>query len=217
MPTSLLPPNATTLERSLAGVAETINEIPLDISSLWNPVTCPIELLPWLAWALSTDNWSASWSDEQKRAAVANAIEDQRHKGTRHTVQSVLTNFDALLTLVEWFEQTPAADPYTFEVHLPLIDADGVAGGVRVTAAFAREIISAVTIAKPVRAHFDLLQVLNLAGKCAPVAAIQATGYRRLQFASADADPSIGWTDLLQTETGEPLTDDFGETFDGSA
>lgn len=217
MASNLLPPNATTLERSLAGVAEIINEIPLDIASLWNPQTCAAELLPWLAWALSTDNWSPGWSNAQKRAAVASAIEDQRHKGTRHTVQSVLSHFDSLLTLVEWFEQTPAADPYTFEVRLSLIDADGVAGGDRVSAAFAREIVQAVSAAKPVRAHFILVQQLELIGTPSPFAAVQATGYRRLEFDTSDGDSGIPWSDLLQTETGEPITDNFGETFDGSA
>ncbi|MCD9124037.1 phage tail protein I, partial [Cupriavidus sp. UGS-1] len=50
--TSLLPPNATPLERNLATVgAEAIAGVPVPLRDLWNPATCPPALLPFLAWA----------------------------------------------------------------------------------------------------------------------------------------------------------------------
>jgi phage tail P2-like protein len=213
----LLPTNATDLEKSLAGAASIINDIPLDIASLWNPATCPAPLLPWLAWALSADVWSATWSDATKREYLAHAIEDQRRKGTPASVQSVLASFDSLLYIVEWFQQNPHADPYTFEVMLPLIDGTGVAGGPRVTATFAREIVAAVNMAKPVRAHFELVQTLATIAAAIPVAAADTMIYARLPRAGTDADGSVPWTDLLQDENGEPLTDDSGGFLDGTA
>jgi phage tail P2-like protein len=213
----LLPSNATDLEKSLAGAASVINDIPLDIASVWNPATCPSALLPWLAWALSADVWSASWSDAQKRSYLAHTIDDQRRKGSRASVQSLLWTFDSLLTIVEWFEQNPTADPYTFEVILPLIDGAGTAGGQRVSAEFAREIVAAVNMAKPVRAHFDLVQTLATIATTVPVAAADTMIYARLPKAGTTADGSVPWANLLQDQNGEPLTDDSGGFLDGTA
>ncbi|CAN5695337.1 phage tail protein I [soil metagenome] len=213
----LLPPNATPLEHGLAGATARIDAIPVDVSTLWDPWACPLALLPWLAWSFSVDGWDPEWTEEQKRAAVAGAIELQRHKGTRWSVEQVLASFDDLLQLVEWFEATPRLDPHVFEVRLPLIDGDGVAGGARVSAAFARAIVADVIKVKPVREHLVLVQQLELVGLPQPFAVAQATGYRRLDLGAGDADPEVPWDDLLQDENGEPLTDDAGNFIDGSA
>ncbi|MEG3182126.1 phage tail protein I [Sphingomonas sp. LT1P40] len=219
--TDLLPPGSTNLERALSRVGARIGDMPVDVATLWNPATCPIDLLPWLAWTLSIDRWNADWSDAEKRAAVADAIAVQRRKGTRLAVEQVLESFCSLLELVEWFEATPQLDPYTFEVRLPLIGPDGAAGGERVTAAFARQIIADVTRAKPVRAHFTLVQQLDLIGLPAPIGTINTTAYRRLDAAATDSpagfDPEIEWGALLQDENGEPLQDDTGGFIDGTA
>lgn len=206
----LLPPNATPLERGLALSTDRLEQVPFDLGALWNAATCPINLLPWLAWALSTDRWDADWGDAEKRATVASAIEDQRHKGTRWAVERVLQRFDDLLQLVEWFEATPALPAYTFEVRLPLIDADGAAGGTRVSAAFARAIVADVARAKPIRAHFQLVQQLELAGLATTTVAAQAMGFVRLD-GDATVDAGVDWDAVLDDENGEPLTDDTGD------
>lgn len=207
----LLPPNATPLERSVSTAIARPGVIAFDLGALWNPATCPADLLPWLAWGLSIDRWDPTWTDDEKRAATASAIEDQRHKGTRWAVEQVLQRFDDLLQLVEWFEVLPHLDRHTFEVRLPLVDADGVAGGRRVSADFARAIIAEVSRAKPVRAHFMLVQSLELAGGILPFAALQATNYRRLDTSTVNAGDTTPWDNLLQDENGEPLFDDFDE------
>lgn len=215
---SLLPPNATPLERALVDASARIGDVALDdVMAQWNPATCPIADLPWLAWGLSIDRWDPDWSEDQKRAAVGTAIEDQRLKGTRFSVERILASFDALLELVEWFELTPHAEPYTFEVRLPLLGLDGTVGGKRTTAAFARAIVAEVSRAKPARAHFRLVQQLALVGMPAPIAAVQATAYRRLHLAAGDGDAGTPWDALLQNDNGEPFEDDIGTMIDGSA
>lgn len=208
MPPDLLPPNATALERGLSLAIARDGAIGFDLGALWDPWTCPADLLPWLAWGLSIDRWDPSWIDDQKRAATATAIAEQRHKGTPWAVEQVLQRFDQLLELVEWFDASPRLDPYTFEVRLPLVDADGVAGGRRVSAEFTRAIITEVSRAKPVRAHFTLVQSLELTGVILPFAAVQATHYRRLDVSTVNAGDTTPWANLLQTENGEPLFDD---------
>lgn len=210
----LLPPNASALERAFAGATARIDAIPVDLAALWDPARCPPTLLPWLAWTLSIDRWSADWSDAVKRAAVASAIADQRIKGSRYSVERVLASFDALIELVEWFEAGGTGVPRTFEVRLPVVDADGIAGGTRASAAVARAIVADVTRVKPLAAHFDLLMTLLLAGHPAPVMAVQATGYLRLTGGVA-GDDSLPFSALLQDENGEPLFDDFDEPIDG--
>lgn len=175
--TDLLPPCSTPLERAFAAASARVGDIPIDLAALWDPARCPPNLLPWLAWALSTDNWNANWSLPRKRAAVASAIEDQRHKGSRASVERVVSRFDEAITIVEWFEADPPRDPHTFEVRVPVGD-DG-----HVTANFVREIIADVTATKPVRSHFDLIEELALLAVAYPVCAVQATGYRRLDLA----------------------------------
>ncbi|WCM29194.1 phage tail protein I [Sphingomonas sp. QA11] len=206
MASNLLPPNATRLERALAGATARIDAIPIDVSSLWDPYRCPALLLPWLAWSFSTDRWNPDWSDDEKRAAVAGAIELQSHKGTRWSVEQVLASFDDLLELVEWFEASPRLDPHTFEVRLSLIDGNGLARGARVSADRARAIVAEVSKVKPVREHLVLVQQLALTGGVFPFMAAQTAGYRRLDLPAGDADPGMSWEDLIQDENGEPLT-----------
>ncbi len=213
MATDLLPPNATKLERSVSLAAARVGAIPVDVLALWNPETCPIDLLPWLAWALSIDRWDADWSDARKRAAVATAIELQRTKGTRRSVEAVLSTFDDLLHLSEWFEH--GGDPHTFEVRLPVVTTDGIAGGTRASREVVEAIINDVSRTKPARAHFVLVQRLEIEAIPAPIAAMQATGFRRLTI-DATAPADISWSTLLQTETGEPLRDDADNFIDGA-
>lgn len=54
---SLLPPNNTPQERALEATTARISDIPVPLRQLYNPDTCPINLLAWLGWQLSTDSW----------------------------------------------------------------------------------------------------------------------------------------------------------------
>ncbi|MDO5101487.1 MAG: phage tail protein I [Lautropia sp.] len=92
MTETLLPPNATTLERALAEVTARVDEAPVPIRELWRADTCPAHLLPWLAWAMSVDEWDSTWPEETKRASIRDAAQIQRHKGTVWAIKRVLAN-----------------------------------------------------------------------------------------------------------------------------
>ncbi|NKJ43188.1 phage tail protein I [Novosphingobium sp. SG720] len=212
---SLLPPNSTPLEVALARLGLRFDDIDLPIEQLWDPATCPIAVLPWLAWSLSVDKWDADWSEEQKRAVTARAIADQRRKGSVTAVKAALAGIDSLLTLVEWHQTAPRGVPHTFAVHLPAIGADGVAGGARVSAATTAQIIADVVRVSPARSHFDVVIDLAVAGATAATGAAHAALYRRV---AAGPDTSgTDWAALITDEIGEPLTDDTGQFLDGSA
>lgn len=215
MASDLLPPNATPLERALAAIAGRVSGVPLEIGALMDPGTIPSSALPWLAFALSIDRWDANWSDEEKRAAVASAIPDQRIKGSRLAVERVLARYDAPAQLIEWWEERGSGDPHTFEVELPLIDAAGA--GPRLSAITLSRMAAEIARTKPARSVFAITGRLALEGAPAPLAAASVTGLRRLDLATDDGAAGIPWAALLQDERGSPLTDDVGTMIDGSA
>lgn len=96
---SLLPPNATALERRAAQVcawdasANRDTRMRADlIPTLWNADTCPVHLLPVLAWAESVDSWDPAWPEATKRAVINASRAVHRHKGTVGAVESVLAS-----------------------------------------------------------------------------------------------------------------------------
>ncbi|KAG0933541.1 hypothetical protein G6F31_016294 [Rhizopus arrhizus] len=89
---NLLPANATRAERALAR-ASVARPLPVDITALWDADRCPTALLPWLAWALSVDEWKAYWPEAATRARGRTAIAIQRRKGTAGSVRDVVAAF----------------------------------------------------------------------------------------------------------------------------
>lgn len=88
---SLLPPNASALERAVEGTINScIESLRVPLRDLWNPKRCPVALLPWLAWAFSVDEWDTNWSEDQKRQSIAESAYIHAHKGTLGSVRRVL-------------------------------------------------------------------------------------------------------------------------------
>lgn len=89
--TSLLPPNATSQERAVANTMARLSDVPIDIRTINNPDTCPLALLPWLAWARSVNEWDSDWSEETKRAVIASSYAVHRKKGSIGSIKQALT------------------------------------------------------------------------------------------------------------------------------
>ncbi len=210
---SLLPPNATPLQRAIEATGARVGDIAVPLDTLWNPATIDAQWLPWLAWGLSVDNWDADWSEAEKRRQIADAIALHRIKGTRASVETVAARFDQLIEIVEWHEATPRAAPHTFDVILPITGIGIAPGGDRATAAFARAIVRDISAVKPVREHFRLAQRLAVDGDIAVQGVARATIAQRQDMAFT-VDPSNHWNALLQTEDGEPLQDDAAAFLD---
>lgn len=114
----LLPPSSTPLERALADTVAKVSTLPTPARDLWNPDTCPVELLPWLAWAFSLDDWDATWTESQQRAAVKASYSVHRYKGTIGSVKDALQALGLGVQVQEWFNQIPAGAPYTYKLLL---------------------------------------------------------------------------------------------------
>jgi len=88
---ALLPSNSSRLERvAVEALFERIGELEPVLHTLWDPQTCPIEVLPHLAWALSADEWDATWPEENQRAYLAEWPQIIRKKGVLPTLQRAL-------------------------------------------------------------------------------------------------------------------------------
>lgn len=112
----LLPSSATAQERSLSETTARLSDVPVMVRQSWNPDTCPAALLPWLAWALSVDEWDTTWSEQEKRDVIKASFSIHKHKGTIGAVRRALTPLGYLIEVVEWWETTPKGDPYTFSI-----------------------------------------------------------------------------------------------------
>ncbi|VVT07398.1 phage tail protein I [Erythrobacter sp. EC-HK427] len=205
---TLLPPNATTYERAIeSAAAGELAEVPTPLRDLWNPATCPLGLLPFLAWGVSVDFWDANWTEAEKRAAVASAIADQRCKGTRASLRQVLDRFDPLIGLVEWFEDKANLAAHTFRLELPAPSVSAVTYDEALVEALLRDIAKV----KPLRSHMLAVHRLRAQAQIGLIGAATVALHGRvagIADKTAAADPV--WSTYLQTEDGEPLQDESG-------
>lgn len=199
---SLLPPNATPLERAFEKITARISAIPVSIADLWNPATCPVDLLPWLGWGLSIDFWDSAWSEAEKRAAIAGCIAAQRRKGTRASLREVLDRFDPLISLVEWFEDKDTLPPHTFRLELPLAAESAVQYDEMLVAALLRDIAAV----KPLRSHMSAVFRLKARTEAFLLSGGHVAGFTRMDSECDLAAPlNSSWANYLQTEQGEPI------------
>jgi phage tail P2-like protein len=89
---TILPPTSTPAEVAIEAATARVGAVPVPVGDLWNPAACPVDMLPWLAWALSVDGWNAEWTEAEKRAAIAASIGIHRRKGT---VAAILKGIEA--------------------------------------------------------------------------------------------------------------------------
>lgn len=89
---SLLParnrtPVEVQLEQTMAGKYALDADI---IRKLHEPAECPVEFLPWLAYAVSVDVWDDNWDEVKKRRVIAASVMIHRKKGTIGAVRATL-------------------------------------------------------------------------------------------------------------------------------
>lgn len=117
---SLLPPGSSPLERRLAQTCSGISDLQVSLRDLWNPATCPIRFLPYLAWAFSVDRWDESWTENVKRRVVQDAFYIHQHKGTISAVRRVVEPFGFLIRIIEWWQT--GETPGTFRLDIGVQD-----------------------------------------------------------------------------------------------
>lgn len=81
-----------------------LDEKHFQLSDIWDTQTCPEQLLPWLAWSLSVQDWDDSWTQEIKRQVIERSIEVHQTKGTRHSLELALKTLGYDVEITEWHE-----------------------------------------------------------------------------------------------------------------
>lgn len=152
MTADLLPPNATSLERRAAQALAQIERVPIPIRELHDPDRCPVELLPYLAWARSVDRWDDSWSERTKREVIKASPFIHRHKGTIGALRRVVEPLGYLIRIVEWWQTDPPGPRGTFELEI------GTQGN-GITEALYDALVLFIEDAKPASRHITRLDI----------------------------------------------------------
>lgn len=193
---SLLPGNASPLERRISEVDSRLSDLPTNVDSVWDPASCPAELLPWLAWALSVDRWDEGWSESQKRQMVARSLAIHRHKGTPRAVREVIDLIFGGGEIVEWWKFD--GEPHTFRI---------VTSGQLSSDEDYRRLTRLISAAKPARAWLSALQVSRSSSRLTRLGTFTHTGKttrvrQRLEPTPSPAAVALG----LGVHTGRVTT-----------
>jgi phage tail P2-like protein len=100
----------------MGSATERVGSVPAPLRDLWNPQTCPANLLPWLGWALSMDTWNSAWTEQQKRDAIAASVAVHRIKGTVGALEKALGVLEYAVSV----EDQIAGLPYRFRLNVEL-------------------------------------------------------------------------------------------------
>lgn len=163
----LLPVGSSVLEVAAAEACAQIESIPAPLRKLWNPETCPVELLPYLAWAWSVDRWDSGWSESTKRAVVSASQYVHKHKGTLGSIRRVVEPLGYLIRIVEWWKTN--GEPGTFRLDVGVLDTG-------ITEEMYNELERLIADAKPCSRHLIGLSINLDASGVLPVAAACYSG-----------------------------------------
>lgn len=117
----LLPMGSSSLEVAAAAACAEIAQTPIPLRQLWDPQTCPTNLLPYLAWAFSVDRWDAAWPDEAKRDVITAAYYIHSRKGTISAVRRVVEPLGYVINVNEWWETDDP--PGTFRLDIGVLES----------------------------------------------------------------------------------------------
>ncbi|HAZ3687117.1 TPA: phage tail protein I [Escherichia coli] len=149
---SLLPPSASDFMRCVERGTARLSALPVSLNQLWDPDTCPVALLPYLAWALSVDRWDRDWTEETKRQVIRDAWAIHRHKGTISAIRRVVEPFGYVINVTEWWEN---GDPRgTFRLDIGVLD-------VGITEEMYTEMERLIADARPVSRHLVGLNIMQ--------------------------------------------------------
>ena len=148
----LLPGNATPLERQAAQALAQIQRVPIPLRQLCDPNKCPLELLPYLAWAFSVDRWDSKWTEAAKRTAIRSSHYIHSRKGTIGALRRVVEPLGYLIEVMEWWETVPEGVPGTFALKVGVLDTG-------ITEEMYLELERLIDDAKPLTRHLTGLAI----------------------------------------------------------
>jgi phage tail P2-like protein len=176
MSNDLLPLNATQLERNLSETIARLSNVDVtNVSALWNADTCPLYLLPWLAWAEQVPNWTSNWTEVVQRTSIKTQRAIRKKRGTKQAVVDAVASFGGTAVIREWFEMSPVGTPHTFDVVI-------TGGADYIEAGLQTAMINSINDVKPMRSHYTLGVGLVSVAPLYMSGVGQVVNYHRLQF-----------------------------------
>lgn len=148
----LLPVGSSPLEVAAARACADIEKTPIPLRRLWNPATCPVQLLPWLAWAFSVDRWDEKWPEETKRDVIRSAYFIHCHKGTIGAVRRVVEPLGYVINIIEWWENNE--QPGTFRLDIGVLETG-------ISEEMYQEMERLIADAKPASRHLIGLNIIQ--------------------------------------------------------
>lgn len=195
----LLPPGSSALEVAAVKTAAEISRVPVPLRTLWNGRTCPVNLLPWLAWALSVDRWDVNWPEATRRNVIASSFFVHQHKGTISALRRVVEPLGFLTEVQEWWQLSEA--PGTFRLVVDVRDSG-------ITDDLYQELERLIEDAKPASRHLTGLTISLSTGSdvCAGAACYDGdvltvypcTAGERVPGGEYSPAPAISLTDNLR-------------------
>ena len=146
----LLPSGSTQLEVAAAQALSQTGDISVPLRELWDPDTCPLTLLPYLAWAFSVDRWDEKWTETAKRSAVRAAWFVHKHKGTVGALRRVVEPLGYLIRVTEWWQTQDK--PGTFRLDVGVLETG-------ITEEMYQELERLIADAKPCSRHLIGLSI----------------------------------------------------------
>ena len=151
----LLPPNSTKFEMNFEAAFARVSNIEINIRSFNDPMTAPVEVLPWMAWERSVDVWNKSWSEAQKRQVIKTSLYNHSIKGTVGSLEGALNSLGFPVLVQEWFNMAPMGKPYTFKLFIKTSEDN-------VSVTDYKELFKVVRAYKNLRSHLiDTTVMLN--------------------------------------------------------
>ncbi|MFT7086973.1 MAG: phage tail P2-like protein [Rickettsiales bacterium] len=152
---TLLPLNVTDLLKDLESSSLRATNLEALNQYVLSPNQAPEHILPWLAFAVSVDDWSDNWSDEVKRNVIKASVGIHQIKGTIGALRSALEAFDyENIVAHEWFDYD--GQPHFFRVFFD-ITKEGF------STEDMPEVVRAIDNSKNARSHLEELRATLLA------------------------------------------------------
>ncbi|CNK28825.1 phage tail fibers [Yersinia aldovae] len=146
----LLPVGSTPLEIAAAQACARMASIDVPLRQLWNADTCPLVLLPYLAWAWSVDRWDEHWPEATKRAVVNASYTVHKRKGTIGAIRRVVEPLGYLIKVIEWWKTNET--PGTFRLDVGVLETG-------ITEEMYQELERLIDDAKPCSRHLVGLSI----------------------------------------------------------
>lgn len=118
-------PDVIAISKAIDNELSAINKLMPKVSIYSLIDSLESEVLDHLAWGWNADTWRDSWPVSLKRSVFKSIIKNKKIKGTRAAVEDAVSSLGGSVSIREWFESSPPAQPYTAEIIASLNDFNG--------------------------------------------------------------------------------------------